>query len=155
MRSKNASAMRAMGASFATTTSADVPLIGEAVQVELIEWNDPFDATTTDLTFDDLNVVADVFYDYTDSLQGEFVTVNFDEPVELFDDQKYLTCVTVFVDDHFIITDATMDYTGSDLAYPLDVFFPLEDVDGGTWFAGGFGSENVPAIITELDPLVC
>lgn len=154
MRSNNASAMQAIGASFATTTSVDVPLIGEAVQVELMEWNDPFDATTTTLTFDDLNVVADVFYDYTEDLQGEFVTVYFDDPVELFDDQKYLTCVTVFIDDHFIITDATMDYRGSDAAYPLDVFFPLEDVDGASWFAGGFGSDNVPAIITELDPLV-
>jgi hypothetical protein len=149
LRSNNASAMKVDGVSFSTITNNDLDLTGEAVLVEVYEWNDIFDETTTTLTFDDINLVGEAFYDYTADLQSEFVTANFEEPVFLEDGLKYLVCATVFVEDMFITVDGAIDYELTYDAYPLDIFFPVR-VDQGTWTPGGFGPDNAPAIITHL-----
>ncbi len=147
MQSENASAMEITGVTFATVTNNSLDLTGQAVQLAVYEWNDPIQ----DVTFDDLNEATDnEFYDYPSDLQSEFVTHTFAQPVELLDDQKYLTCVTIFVDDMFLTVDGGLDYSTNYETYPGEVFFPLNDIDGGSWFAGGFGTDNTPAIITEL-----
>ncbi|TNF30521.1 MAG: T9SS type A sorting domain-containing protein, partial [Bacteroidetes bacterium] len=33
--------------------------------------------------------------------------------------------------------------------YPDEAFFPVNDIGQGTWFPGGFGTDNVPAIIVN------
>ena len=58
--------------------------------------------------------------------------------------------MTIFIDDMFLTVDAGLDYSTTYDSYPEEVFFPLNDIDGGTWFGGGFGPDNTPAIITEL-----
>jgi hypothetical protein len=154
MRSSNASAMKVDGVSFATVTNSGVTLEGEAVLVEILEWNDPFDETTTELTFNDLTQVGEVFFDYpVDSagaaaLQNEFVTAYFDQPVLLENGIKYLTCISIFIDNMFVLVDGAMNYDLTYNAYPLDIFFPLK-VEG-TWNAVAFGPDYVPAIITHL-----
>lgn len=149
MRSENASAMAVTGITF-NTLGSTIDLTGEAVQLALYEWNDPFDGTVAP-TFDDLNELTDnEFYDYADDLQGEFVTHTFAEPIELTDDTKYLACATIFTADMFLGVDQGLDYNVTYDGYPTDIFFPLNDIDGSTWYSGGFGTDNVPAIIVNL-----
>lgn len=149
MSSENAEAMQIVGMTFNTLTN-DFPLTGEAVQLAVYEWNDPFDGTATP-TFDDLNELTDnEFYDYADDLQGEFITHTFAEPIELVNDQKYLACATIFTADMFLGVDGGIDYNVTYDSYPDQIFFPLNDIDGGQWFSGGFGTENVPALVVNL-----
>ncbi len=146
LESENAEAKSVTGITFATLTN-DIDLTGQAVQLAVYEWNDPI----ADLTFTDLNEATDnEFYDYTADLQGEFVSHTFAEPVELLNDQKYLACVTVFIDDMFITVDGGIDYNVTYDSYPDEVFFPVNDIGAGTWFPGGFGTDNTPAIIVDL-----
>ncbi|MGB0368606.1 MAG: PA domain-containing protein, partial [Flavobacteriales bacterium] len=134
------------GITFSTLTN-DIDLTGQAVQLAVYEWNDPI----ADLTFTDLVEATDnEFYDYETDAQGEFVTHNFEQDVELVNGQPYLACATIFIDDMFLGVDADLDYNTTYDSYPDQVFFPLNDIDGGTWFAAGFGSDNTPAIIVNL-----
>lgn len=151
MKNENAESLAITGITFNTLTN-DLDLTGEAVQLAVYEWNDPISATS--VTFDDLNEVTDnEFYDYLADLQGEFVTHMFAEPVELLNDQKYLACATIFTDNVFLGVDGGIDYNVAYEQYADEVFFPLNDIDGGSWFAGGFGTENVPALVLNLaDP---
>jgi hypothetical protein len=150
MQSKNASAMEVHGITFATTTGLEDSLTDLGIQLHFYGWDDPYDGTAQP-TFEELEELASAFYDYSDNLTGVFIPVNFDAPVMLEDDRKYLSCVEVFDETVFIVTDNTMDYRGNDAAYP-DIFFPLQN--GADWFGGGFGSENVPAIVTNFKNLV-
>lgn len=148
MRSSNASSMKVDAVSFATVTNSGVTLDGEAVLVEVYEWNDPFTETTTELTFNDLTQVGEVFFDYETDQQNEFVTAYFDQPVMLENGIKYLTCVSIFIDNMFVLVDGGINYDLTYDAYPLDIFFPVK-VEG-TWNAVAFGPDYVPAIITHL-----
>ena len=150
MQSNNAESMQITGMTFNTLTN-DIDLTGEAVQLSVYEWNDPFDGTAAP-TFDDLNELTDnELYDYPSDLQGEFVSHTFSEPLELLNDQKYLACATIFIDDMFLGVDAGLDYNVTYDSYPTEIFFPLNDIDGGTWYSGGFGTDNVPALIVDLE----
>lgn len=149
LQSPNAETMAVSSISFATLTN-DLDLTGQAVQLSLYEWNDPFDGTATP-TFDDLTELTDnEFYDYASDAQNEFVTHYFAAPIELVNDQKYLGCATIFVDNMFLGVDAGLDYNTTYDSYPTEIFFPLNDIDGGAWYSGGFGTDNVPAIIMNL-----
>ncbi len=146
-QSENAEEMQITGMTFATLTN-DIDLSNEAVQLSVYEWNDPI----ADLTFSDLNELTDnEFYDYSADLQGEFVTHSFAEPVELLNDQKYLACATIFIDDMFINVDAGLDYNTTYETFPDDVFFPVNDIGAGTWFPGGFGADNTPSLVINFE----
>lgn len=149
LQSPNAEAMAVSGITFNTLTN-DIDLTGQAVQLAFYEWNDPFDGLSAP-TFDDLVELTDnEFYDYTSDAQGEFVTHTFSTPIELLNDQKYLGCATIFIDDMFLGVDAGLDYNVTYDGYPTEIFFPLNDIDGGTWYSGGFGTDNVPALILNM-----
>lgn len=149
MSSDNAEALQITGLTFALLSN-DVDLTGEAVQLAVYEWNDPISSTS--VTFDDLVELTDnEFYDYASDLQNEFVTHTFSEPVELLNEQKYLACATIFTDDIFLTVDAGLDYNVMYETYPDETFFPVNDIDASTWFPGGFGTDNVPAIIVNLE----
>ena len=148
LESENAESMLATGMTFGTLTN-DIDLTGQAVQLAIYEWNDPISGGQ--VSFTDLNEATNnEFYDYTEDLQGEFVTHTFSQPVELLNNQKYLACATIFIDDMFITVDNGIDYNVAYETYPDEVFFPINDIGQGTWFPGGFGTNNVPAIIVNL-----
>ena len=149
LESENAEALQIVGMTFASLTN-DIDLTGQAIQLAVYEWNDPISSTS--VTFDDLNEVTDnEFFDYASDAQGEFMTHNFSEPIELLNDQKYLACATIFIDDMFLTVDAGLDYNVNYETYLDEVFFPVHNIDGATWFAGGFGTDNVPALVVNLE----
>lgn len=153
LRSANASGMKIDAVSFSLLSNTDANLAGKAVLAEVYEWNDPFDENSIEITFNNLTQVGEVFYDYpadleeAEAFESVFVTAEFEEPVILDDNIKYLTCATVFDDNVFLRIDGGLDYSLTYDAYPLEVFFPVRSSD---WFPGGFGPDAVPAIITHV-----
>lgn len=151
MSSENAEALQITGMTFATLTNSGTLLTDQAVQLAVYEWGDPYDGTAA-ATFTDLNPLTDnEFYDYESDDQGVFVTHTFAEAISLLNGQKYLACATVFVDNMFISVDAGIDYNVNYDTYTTEIFFPVNDIDAGTWFPGGFGTDNIPAIIVNLE----
>lgn len=143
MQSNSANGLKARGMTFSTVSATNTSLIGKTIRLQLIKWDDDI---STAFTFNELVDLAEVFYDYSEDLQSEFITVDFNPEVALENEQKYLACATVFDEDVFIRVDNELDYRGNDGFYTLPPF-PLRS---STWFAGGFGLENVPALILNL-----
>jgi len=143
LQSSSATGLKARGMTFSTVSATNTSLIGKTIRLQLIKWDDDI---STDFTFNELVDLAEVFYDYSEDLQSEFITVDFNPEVALENDQKYLACASVFDVDVFIRVDNELDYRGNDGFYTLPPF-PLRS---STWFAGGFGLENVPALILNL-----
>lgn len=156
LESENASSMQITGVTFSLVTD-DSTLENYSAFVKVYEWNDFVDETT--VTFDDLNeLTSNEIFDFDETNMDEFVTHTLSEPIELLDDQKYLTCI--MVDDNdvlanaslFLATDQTIDYTISYTeTFADEVFFPLFDINGNTWNPNAFGPDVVPAIITNLE----
>lgn len=143
LQSSSANGLKARGMTFSTVTTTDVSLIGKTVRLQLIKWDDDISSA---FTFNVLEDLTEAFYDYSEDSQGEFVTVDFDSEIALENDQKYLACASVFDEDVFISIDNELDYRGNDGFYTLPPF-PLRS---SAWFAGGFGLENVPALILNI-----
>ncbi len=148
MESENASSMQITGVTFSLRTGAE-SLDGFAAYPRIYEWNDPIG----DGTYTDMNELTDNdIYDFTTEEEGEFVTYELGEPIELTDNQRYLVCIGIEADDNnelYIATDQGLDYSTTYESYPEEAFFPL--YNGSDWFGGGFGTDNTPAIITNLE----
>lgn len=148
LQSANAGAMVADGISFSATTSNGAYLTGKSMQLSLYEWSDDLSGGT--VTFDLLNPVGQTFYDYTDHTPDVLVRADFDNPVALQNNQKYLACVHIFNDSTYLKVDQGINYSTNYDAYPNEVFFPIQS---SQWFPGGFGPEYVPSIVLHLsDP---
>jgi len=148
LRSSNAEAEQIHAVSFSTITNNDLDLTGQFVYAEVFKWNDPFDENSTEVTFTDLELVGDAEYNYEFNYQNEFVSAIFAQPIPLINNQKYLVCASIFVNDMFFRVDGGIDYNRTYDAYPAELFFPI--ISGGEWFAGGFGTDAIPAIITHF-----
>lgn len=145
-RDANASRMAALGMYFSTVTGFDsgITLDGEEVPVTLYQWNDVFtDLNDPNLDFQNLNAVAFGFYYYPGDLQGETVYAEFEDPVQLMDNQRYLACVSINNEDVFLGHDTRIDYT-STIGHYLQPHVPNNSQNG--YFALGFGEDLSPAI---------
>jgi len=145
-RDANASRLGATGMYFSTVTGFDsgITLDGEEVPVTLYQWNDNFtDLNDPNLDFLDLNAVAFGFYYYPSDLQGETVYAEFETPVQLIDNQRYLACVSINNAEVFLGHDTRIDYT-STIGHYLQPHVPNNSDNG--YFALGFGEDLSPAI---------
>ncbi len=133
------------GFSFATTPQTPYRLLNEYVEIEMYELNDPFTDLNDDPTFDDLTSIAFTEYTYSSSdLANKTVYVPYnDGNVQLVPDQRYLTCVRILTDSVFFGFNSELDYNANLDKY-LQPISPIKS--GGTWFAGGFGSNTSSAI---------
>lgn len=148
LQSANAEAVVANGISFSATTSTDAFLTGQGMQLSLYEWSDDISGGT--VTFELINPVGQTFYDYNDHTPDVLVRADFENPVALQNNQKYLACVRIFEDSTFLRVDQGINYNTTYDAYPTEVFFPLLS---DQWYAGGFGPEYVPGIVLHVsDP---
>lgn len=129
----------------ATTDTSQVPsLAGQLVDIEVWEWNDNF-ATANDATFDQLLLLSSDSYIYQTDAQEDFVEsyVNGGEGLQLSNGQKYLVCVKTFSEGIFVNYDNAINYLAT-ANLNDEWYYPVNN--GTDWFAGGFGTENVPAI---------
>lgn len=151
-RNDNASRLAARGMYFSAVTgfNSGITLDGEEVPITLYQWDDNFvDLNDPNLDFTNLNAVAFGFYYYPSDLQGETVYAEFENPVQLLDNQRYLACVTVNNAEVFLGHDTRIDYT-STIGLYLQPQVPNQSDNG--FFALGFGEDLSPAIgISVMD----
>lgn len=148
----NSNASRALltGASFAASTSSDDSLNDKILDVYVYEWNDIFtDVTDANFGFSDLLPIASEAYSYADnSLQGEFVSVNFNPEIQLVNDQRYLVCVTSYFTSVYINHSDQINYELNNVTAGNQPIQGLE-VDG-TWYTAGWSSPTYPAIVMHM-----
>jgi hypothetical protein len=145
-RDPNASRVAARGMYFSTVTGFDsgITLDGEEVPITLYQWDDNFvDLNDANLDFTLLNAIAFGYYYYPSDLQGETVYGEFETPVQLLDNQRYLACVTINNAEVFLGHDTRIDYT-STIGHYLQPHVPNQSDNG--FFALGFGEDLSPAI---------
>ena len=149
-RDPNASRLGAQGMYFSAVTGFDsgITLDGEEVPITLYQWDDVFtDLNDPNLDFANLNAIAFGFYYYPSDLQGETVYGEFETPVQLVDNQRYLACVQVNNADVFLGHDTRIDYT-STIGHYLQPHVPNQSDNG--FFALGFGEDLSPAIALRV-----
>ncbi|HET6242930.1 MAG: T9SS type A sorting domain-containing protein [Bacteroidetes bacterium] len=124
--------------SFSSTTPAGISLLGKTVITELYQWNQ---------SFNDIFLVDQEYYDYTQDLQGQFVTSNFASPVILNSNTKYMACLNLYDQDINVGYDNQSNYalnaaTNNDLNSNFPVYA------NNTWYTG-FAGNPVPSIIVH------
>jgi len=142
----NASRLGVSGIYFSASTasSSGVLLTGEEIALNLYRWEDVFtDLNDANLGFTTLNSVAFGFYNYTADLQGETVFGEFDTPVILEDNQRYLACAQTVNLDVYLGHDTKTNYLWNE-GYYLQPLTPNES--DLTYFASGFGADAISAM---------
>ncbi|PHR33715.1 MAG: hypothetical protein COA38_04695 [Fluviicola sp.] len=146
----NASRLAIEGLYFSAVTgyNSGVDLSGEEIFISFYEWNDVFtDLNDPALAFNSLNQIASGFYYYPSDLQGETVYGMLNIPVQLSDNQRYLTCVKTSNPELFFGFDTGIEY-GRSIDLTLEAITPVF-TDAGE-FALGFGSDIIPAIAMNV-----
>ncbi len=146
----NASRVGVWGIYFSAVTSdTTVSLLGEEFSLSLYRWDDAFTDIndTANLLFNGLNEVAFGFYNYTSNLQEEVVYGQFQTPVLLEDNTRYLACVKTFNTAIYIGHDSQTNYTWNLNGY-LEPIAPIEN--DGTYNAFGFGADVHSAIAVKV-----
>lgn len=162
---KNANNQRIYGLSFAANASdafTPISLIGTDAEIKVWQWDDAI--TPASITFTSLTDLGNAVYNYSADLQNQFVSVPFTTPIDIQDNTRYLACVYLDRDatgaSPFVrlSSDTKFDYATTEVIYrdtlnEFSVFCPFDSA-GATWFAGGWNSNNVPAIITHFAPVI-
>lgn len=142
----HASRLGVQGIYFSASTGygSGIVLTGEEMILNLYKWEDVFvDLNDAGLAFDNLTSVAFGYYAYTADLQSQTVYGEFDEPVGLIDNQRYLACVQTVNTGIYLGHDQKTNYTFNE-SYYLQPFSPNES--DGTYYASGFGADIPSAI---------
>lgn len=146
----NASRIGAEGIYFALVTNAadSIDLTGEEIALNLYEWGDVFtDLNDANLAFNVLTPIAFGYYYYPSNLADSMVYGAFEAPVLLENNKRYLACAQTVNLNVYFRYDTDIDYTTNVNNY-LQPLFPV-DADG-TYSAGGFGSDNAPAMAIKV-----
>ncbi len=147
----NASRVAVEGLNFSAGTSQNpdaTSIDGQLVLGVIQEWNDAWvDLNDPGFAISALDELVSTEYIYTSNAQGENVFIEFEEPVVLEDDQRYLFCVQMFGDIIYPGYDTKTDYNWNVETY-LQPTSPV--YVSGQWFALGYGSDRNPSISAQM-----
>lgn len=150
-RDANASRMAVGGLFFAATTlaadSASFP--GTLIEANMYLWDNDFtDLNDPNFDVSGLTSIAYGFYEFTQtSERGQIVYADFDNTIVMEDNKRYLFCVKTQVDYIYLGYNASINYA-TNLQNFNQPIAPI--VDGGTFYAVGFGTEVTPAIALNM-----
>jgi hypothetical protein len=146
----NASRIGVEGMYFALVTNAadSIDLTGEEIALNLYEWADVFTGLDDpNVAFNVLNPLSYGYYYYPSDLQDSMVYGALETPVVLEDGKRYLACAQTVNLNVFFRYDTRINYTMNVNDY-LQPLYPVES--DGTYSAGGFGSDNAPAMAVKV-----
>lgn len=144
MNAVSGSSVKVKAIQFSAVTNTPDVLTGEIVTGYLYEWDDANqDGGISD---DEIQPLAVGFYSYESDLQAEYVDIVFDDEPALADDKVYFIAVEYEgTKTVFFSVDEAMDYEQTINNYGQSIN-PLNNLNDGAWFGGGFGSEYALAI---------
>lgn len=147
----NASRMAVGGMFFAATTTATDTLSfpGTLIEANMYLWDNNFtDLDDPNFDVSGLTDLAYGFYEFTQiSERGQIVYADFDNTIVMEDNKRYLFCVKTQDDYIYLGFNASIDYTTNIANYRQPVG-PV--IDGGTFYAIGFGGDVTPAIALNM-----
>jgi len=125
----NASLIGVQGVYFSTSTNRTLnPSIADnEILISVVKWDDALDSLQSAGSFSSLTYVSTGSYTYTGDYQDSMVYAEFDLPVFLTDNEKYIVCAQVLADSTFMGVDAGVDYTFNQNEYLLPVI--VSEVD--------------------------
>ncbi|MEN9700669.1 MAG: hypothetical protein RLZZ301_1867 [Bacteroidota bacterium] len=121
---------------------------GEEVVGEIFEWNDSWvdlSGGWSSITFDNLNQVGGLTYDYVGNAQNaQVVYAAFNSPVLLMDSQRYLVCLSTANPVIAFGFDKSLNYEANVSLYsqPVSALY----IDNTTWYSGWSGGTNAVSI---------
>jgi hypothetical protein len=134
---------------------ADSTVGSEYLEVQVFEWNDPWTnvgGAWANITFNDLNPVK--VHDYIcpdDSLNNKMIYSQFDAPVTLTDNQRYLVCLQTFNPELAFGYDNGVNY-GSNFAY-YDQPIGALNIDLANWYSG-WSAADAPSLGLKIVEVV-
>ena len=143
----NAARLAVEGITFAATNNT-FPLVDELVGIEVYEWNDEFvDLDDPNVTFDALNPILISSYTYSEDLQSENVYSEFETPIFLENDVRYLFCTQTFNENLFFGFNTKLEYLQNQDLYLQPISVISAD---GTWNSVAFGADVTTAIAMNV-----
>jgi hypothetical protein len=142
-RDTNADRLAMEGVSF-SASNTDFALTDELFNVTAFRWLDEFtDLNDPNVAFNGLVPSATVAYQYEDDLQRETVYAEFDQPLYLNSNERYLVCVQTNNQSVFLGHNISREYGYNQGTYLQPIQVTESD---GQYFAVGFGADVIPAI---------
>jgi hypothetical protein len=121
--------------------AADSIVEGEEVLIDVFEWNDPWVDVSggwAGITFDALNSVGSgLHYPASNDENQQVIYAPLIEPVAIYDDVRYLVCLSTYNPNISFGYDNTQNYDANYSIY-LQPISPL-NIDGTTWYSGWNG----------------
>lgn len=121
--------------------AADSIVEGEEVLIDVFEWNDPWVDVSggwAGITFDALNSVGSgLHYPASNDENQQVIYAPLIEPVTIYDDVRYLVCLSTYNPNISFGYDNTQNYDANYSIY-LQPISPL-NIDGTTWYSGWNG----------------
>jgi hypothetical protein len=147
----NASRVGVSGMNFSAGTSQvpdETSLDGMVIEFYVYEWLDAWvDLDDPAFNITALNDIADAEYIYTENLQSENISVEFEEPVILEDDVKYMFCAQMYGADIYPGYDTKTNYDWNIEEYRM----PTSPIYlSGQWYALGFGGDRNPSLSVKM-----
>lgn len=146
----NASRIGVEGVYFSLVTNAadSVDLTGEEIALNVYEWGDVFtDLNDANLAFNILTPISYGYYYYPSNIPDSMVYGALTTPVVLENNKRYLVCAQTVNLQVYFAYDTQINYTTNVNDY-LQPLYPVES--DGTYSAGGFGSDNAPAMAVKV-----
>ena len=148
---ENASRVGVQGMNFSAGTSQvpdETSLDGLVIEFYVYEWLDTWeDLDDPGFNISALNDIADAEHIYTENLQSENIYVEFEEPVLLEDDMKYLFCAQMYGTDIYPGYDTKTNYNWNVEEYRM----PTSPAYlSGQWYALGFDTDRNPALSVQM-----
>jgi hypothetical protein len=132
--------------------SPDTLLVGEEVLMDVFEWNDAWVDVSggwAGITFDALDQVGGgLYYPTSNADNGMVVYAPLDDAVSMYDDQRYLVCLSTFNPAISFGYDNSLDYDANYSIY-LQPISPLNIDD--TWYSGWTGTSALSLGLKMVD----
>ena len=134
-------------------SAPDSAILGEEVLMDLFEWNDNWTDVSggwATITFDGLNQVGSgLYYPASNAENGMVVYGALDNAVPVFDDQRYLVCLSTYNPNIAFGYDNTLNYDANYSIYTQPIS-PL-NIDGATWYSGWNGVSALALGLKMID----
>ena len=132
----------------------DTVLVGEEVLMDVFEWNDAWVDVSggwAGITFDALDQVGGgLYYPTSNADNGMVIYAPLDQAVPMYDDQRYLVCLSTYNPVISFGYDNTLDYDANYSIY-LQPISPLNIDD--TWYSGWTGTSALSLGLKMADNL--
>lgn len=139
-KNSNSEAVGAEGMYFSVGLPGN-DLTGQVIQLKTYQWNNTFtDTDDPNYSYSNISQLASTAYTFTANAQQTMIYKQFDNPVTLYNDQRYLFCVATTNPSITIGYDLNSNYDINPNPQPLN---PL--LINGNWYSG-FNSSYLPSI---------